>query len=53
MQNKIIIRRASIHDLKTITDIFENAIKVMCSNGIYQWDDVYPSQEIIHNDILK
>lgn len=53
MENKITIRMASIHDLRTITDIFNNAIKVMCSNGINQWDDIYPNEETIHNDILN
>lgn len=53
MENKIIIRTASINDLKTVAEVFKNAVKVMCSNGIYQWDEVYPSQEILHNDIMN
>ena len=53
MENKITIRMASIDDLRTITDIFKNAIKVMCNNGINQWDDVYPNEETIHNDIMN
>lgn len=53
MENKINIRMASIHDLRAITDIFNNAIKVMCSNGINQWDDIYPNEETIYNDIMN
>jgi ribosomal protein S18 acetylase RimI-like enzyme len=48
----IILRKALIKDLNIILDIYKSAIEVLDSNGIAQWDDIYPSKEIITNDIL-
>lgn len=53
MSNEIILRKANHEDLQAILSIFQGAIKVMDSNGIHQWDSIYPSEEIINNDILN
>ena len=52
-KNIILFRTATQKDLKAIQQVYENAIKTLESNGIYQWDSVYPNEEVIRNDILK
>lgn len=49
----MIIRKADLKDLNIIINIFEIGIKSMCDSGIYQWDDVYPTNAVIKEDILK
>lgn len=53
MSNEIILRKANHRDLQAILSIFQDAIKVMDSNGIHQWDSIYPSEEVISKDILN
>ncbi|KHD35622.1 acetyltransferase [Clostridium acetobutylicum] len=40
-------------DLSGIIDIISNCIKYMKSQDIYQWDEFYPSSDIIENDITR
>ncbi|MBM7868722.1 ribosomal protein S18 acetylase RimI-like enzyme [Clostridium pascui] len=47
------IRKAELEDLNIIVDIFRNAINEMNNNNIDQWDEVYPTSEILKEDILK
>ncbi|WML33313.1 GNAT family N-acetyltransferase [Clostridium sp. OS1-26] len=47
------IRKAELGDLKEIMDIFSNAISTMNNNNIHQWDGIYPTEDIIKQDILK
>lgn len=49
----MIIRKADLEDLNIIISIFESGIKTMCNSGIYQWDDIYPTSDVIKEDILK
>lgn len=49
----MIIRLAAIDDLKDIIIIYKNAIKVMEKNNIFQWDEIYPSDSIVEQDIIK
>lgn len=53
MSIELILRMATIEDLEHVEKIFKNAIEVMDSNGINQWDDIYPNKEILKEDILK
>ena len=53
MDKEIRIRKADMDDLHNICHIFEKAIHVMNENKIPQWDERYPNQEIIREDILK
>lgn len=53
MNNEIILRKANHEDLETVLNIFKDAIAVMDSNGIHQWDAIYPNEEIINKDISK
>lgn len=43
MSAELILRIATIDDLDYVEKIFKNAIKVMDSNGINQWDNIYPN----------
>lgn len=47
------IRKAELGDLNIIIDIFKNAINEMNDNNISQWDEIYPTSEILKEDILK
>ncbi|WP_097025653.1 GNAT family N-acetyltransferase [Clostridium peptidivorans] len=47
------IRKAELEDLNIIIDIFKNAISEMNDNNISQWDEIYPTSEILKEDILK
>lgn len=49
----MLIRKAEFADLNTIVDIFKDAIKKMDENNIYQWDEIYPNEEILQQDILE
>jgi ribosomal protein S18 acetylase RimI-like enzyme len=53
MSRELLLRKANLEDLNDIIDIFKNAIKVMDNNGIHQWDNVYPNEEILNEDILS
>ena len=45
------IRFASIADIEDIMFLIEQCIQSMESQGIYQWDDSYPTAEIFADDI--
>ena len=53
MSNEITLRKATLEDLKAIIEIYNNAIDVMKDHAIDQWDDRYPTEEILYNDILN
>lgn len=53
MDTDISIRLAGIQDSEKIYMLFEEAIRVMDENKIPQWDERYPNQEIIREDILN
>lgn len=45
------IRPGKTEDIKTIMEIIKEAVKDMDSKGIYQWDEIYPCEEVITQDI--
>ena len=47
------IRKAEPHDLDKIFDLFQKAIRVMDDLGIPQWDEHYPTKEILRTDISE
>lgn len=51
--NELKERKTNINDLEKIMDIYRRAIKTMNEKGINQWDNLYPSEEIIQKDIKK
>ncbi len=46
-------RLALKEDLQEISNMFKAAIKLMESQGIHQWDEIYPNEAILYDDILK
>lgn len=44
-------RRADINDLNAIIAVIQDAIITMEKNNIYQWDELYPTKDIIQKDI--
>ena len=49
----ISIRPARYEDLNTLMPIFEEARKTIAALGIDQWQNGYPSREVIEADICK
>ena len=46
------IRKATYEDLPVLMEIFRNARGIMRSSGnLHQWNDGYPSEEIVRQDI--
>lgn len=48
-----LFRKAGIQDFKEVTALFREAVEHMIRNGILQWDEIYPNEEVLFNDILK
>jgi Sortase and related acyltransferases len=46
-------KKASQSDLSNIMQIYRAAIKHMDDIGIHQWDEIYPSEDIIKEDIVN
>jgi len=53
MDTGISIRLANIKDSERIYLLYEKAIRVMYEKKIFQWDELYPDQEILREDILN
>ncbi len=49
----MIIRKSTSKDLSTIVPIFAEARKTIAALGINQWQNGYPTEDIIDNDIKK
>jgi len=47
------LRKANESDLDTAYEIFKLAIEEMDKNNIHQWDNLYPTKDILKDDILK
>jgi ribosomal protein S18 acetylase RimI-like enzyme len=44
---------AKMDDLDSIVKIFKNAIENMIKNDILQWDEIYPNEDILADDVRK
>lgn len=51
MEKRIIYRTAEMIDLPEICDLIDSAEKEMEKNGIFQWDELYPTKEDFSEDI--
>ncbi len=40
-------------DLMEILDLFHYSVKEMINSGIDQWDEEYPNEDIINNDLIN
>lgn len=47
----MIVRKAIESDLIEIIQIYKNAVQCMNTNGILQWDDIYPTEDILKTDV--
>lgn len=47
------LRKADIEDLDIIIDIYRKAIQEMNRKNIYQWDEIYPDQVVLKQDVLN
>lgn len=46
-------RIACLEDLEDIYALVKNAIDTMIKQNILQWDEIYPNEEVLREDILK
>jgi GNAT superfamily N-acetyltransferase len=53
MEIEPIYEKANILDLDRIFGIYTRAVEGMNAAGIAQWDELYPTIDIIHSDIAK
>ncbi|ADL51923.1 GNAT family N-acetyltransferase [Clostridium cellulovorans] len=44
-------RKGNLAEIQEIMRIIRDSIKNMEQNGIYQWDDIYPNEIVIQEDI--
>ena len=44
---------AEEQDLEEIYSLVKRAIDTMCSQGVFQWDEIYPDREVLADDIRK
>lgn len=44
-------RKARLRDLQEVMALFRAATEAMDAQGIPQWDEIYPSVEIVQADI--
>ena len=51
MNSTLSIKRAIIENIDSIMDIVSKCTQHMISNGIFQWNDAYPSRETFLKDI--
>ena len=51
MNNTLSIKRAIIENIDSIMDIVAKCTQHMISNGIFQWNDTYPSRDTFLKDI--
>lgn len=49
----IVFKKAVIDELDEIFSVYTSAISLMDSRGIPQWDEIYPSRELLEEDIKK
>ena len=49
----MIIKKGTIGDVKVIMAIIKDAIIDMESQGIFQWDNIYPNEDVISTDIYE
>lgn len=44
-------RLANIEDLPDVLRLFKHAVSDMCVRGIQQWDEFYPTEQLLRGDI--
>lgn len=45
------VSKAKIEDLPVVLSLFQDAIEYMNNNNIPQWDEYYPNEEVLEEDI--
>lgn len=50
---ELLFRRAELSDLREVAALFQSAIENMNRNNILQWDELYPDEAILRDDIEK
>lgn len=45
------LKVAELHEIDTIMELYKRTVQRMLANGIYQWDERYPSRELMEIDL--
>lgn len=45
--------KAGIEDFKEVAELYRAAVEHMVRNGILQWDEIYPNEGVLFDDILQ
>lgn len=53
MNQKLMFRNAQPEDLPRLLDLYLGSIELMRFQGIDQWDDVYPNEAVLEQDIVN
>lgn len=48
-----VFRLAGMEDFPVVSEIFKRATDDMCARGIMQWDELYPTEQLLKGDIRK
>ncbi len=46
-------RKAEMQDFNEVTALFREAVEHLINNGIFQWDEIYPNEEVLLEDIIN
>ena len=49
----MVMRKATVHDIPGIMEIIKQARAYLKENGVDQWQNGYPDENVILNDILN
>jgi GNAT superfamily N-acetyltransferase len=52
-ENPLVIRKLTTADFNAVVQIYKNAVRALIENNIYQWDELYPDEHILLDDIAK
>lgn len=52
-KTELLFQRAELSDLQEVVELFQRAIENMNQNNIPQWDELYPNEKILRDDIEK
>jgi ribosomal protein S18 acetylase RimI-like enzyme len=47
------IKRIKLTDLEKVLNIYKEVVENMVVNNIFQWDEIYPNENILKEDIVK
>lgn len=53
MAHDLSARKAGIGDLNDLVTLYQAAVEALEKDGIFQWDSLYPDEDILREDVLS